>query len=266
MKISLITVSYNSEKTIEDTINSVLCQTYNNYEYIIVDGKSSDKTLEIIKKYEKKFKGKLKYISEEDNGLYDAMNKGIKLTTGDIIGILNSDDILANYNVFQKIIDNYDKDTDIIYGDVLYCNQDFTKVERNYISGENKSLTFCPAHPTMYIRKEIYNEFGLYNIDFKVDADYDFMIRLNKGKCKFKYLYDYLVLMRLGGTSNGIKGYLKNFKDCYYVLKKNKIKFPFLKTISKSLKTIKQIMCKGNNNILNIIKESSYKKSKDDEK
>ena len=104
MKISIITVCYNSEKNIKDTLESVLKQTYKNYEYILVDGKSQDNTLKIIKKYEKKFKGKLKYISENDKGIYDAMNKGIKLSTGDIVGLINSDDILANSFVFEKII------------------------------------------------------------------------------------------------------------------------------------------------------------------
>lgn len=258
MKISLITVCYNSEKTIKDTLESVLCQTYSNYEYIIIDGKSEDSTLEIIKNYEKKFKGKLKYISEKDKGLYDAMNKGIKLATGDFIGILNSDDILATKNVFQEVANNIDENTDILYADLLYCNEDFTEVKRNYISGENKNLTFCPAHPTMYIKKEIYKQVGKYNLNFKVDADYDYMIRLNKAGCKFKYLHEYLVLMRIGGTSNGIKGYLKNFKDCYYVLKKNEIKFPFLKTVIKSLKTIKQIIVKGDNEILKKIKDKQW--------
>lgn len=256
MKISLITVCYNSEKTIKDTLDSVFYQTYDNYEYIIVDGKSTDKTLEILKNYEKKFKGKLKYISEKDKGLYDAMNKGISLSTGDVIAILNSDDILANKNVFQNIINNYNEDTDVLYADLLYCNFDFTKIERKYISGENKSLTFCPAHPTMYIRKEIYKKIGKYNLDFKIDADYDFMIRLNKARCKFKYLPEYIILMRVGGTSNGIKGYFLNFKDCYYVLKKNNIRFPFFKTIIKSFKTIKQIIFKGNNEILKDVKSS----------
>ncbi|MGM9834529.1 MAG: glycosyltransferase family 2 protein [Bacilli bacterium] len=241
MKISLITVCYNSKDTIEDTLKSVLDQTYKNYEYIIVDGKSNDNTIDIVNKYKKKFGNKLRVISEKDKGLYDAMNKGINLATGEIIGILNSDDILANKNVFQKIVDNYDEETDILYGDLLYCNEDFTKVVRNYISGENKSLTFCPAHPTMYVRKKVYDKVGKYDIEFKVDADYDFMIRANKAKCKFKYLHEYLVLMRIGGTSNGIKGYLKNFKDCYYVLKNNDIDFPLTKTVFKSFKTLKQI-------------------------
>lgn len=257
MKISLITVCYNSESTIEDTLKSVLLQTYENYEYLIIDGESSDRTLEIIKKYEKKFNGRLKYISEKDKGLYDAMNKGINMASGDIIGILNSDDILANSNIFKKIVDNYDGDTDILYGDVLYCNNDFSIVKRNYISGENKSLTFCPAHPSMYIRKEVYKKVGLYNDSFKVTADYDFMIRLNIVGCKYKYMREYIVLMRLGGASNGLKGYLKNFKDCYKVLKHNKIKMPFIKTIIKSLKTIKQILSKGRKVDLDNIKSMS---------
>ena len=133
MKISLITVCYNSEETIKDTIESVLKQTYRNYEYIIIDGKSKDKTLDIIKSYEKKFDSKLKYISESDEGLYDAMNKGIALATGDIIGILNSDDILYDKNVFQNVVDNF-TNCDGVYSNLLLMNEDFTKITRNFKS------------------------------------------------------------------------------------------------------------------------------------
>lgn len=256
MKISLITVCYNSEKTIEDTLKSVLIQTYDNYEYIIIDGKSTDSTLNIIKSFQKKFGNKLKIVSEKDNGLYDAMNKGVKMASGDIIGILNSDDIFANKNVFANIIENYEEYTDVLYANLLYCNSDFSKIERNYISGENKSLTFCPAHPTMYIRKKIYEKIGLYNLEYKIDADYDFMIRLNKAGVKFQYLKEYIVLMRIGGTSNGLGGYLKNFKDCYIILKNNHIKFPFVNTLIKSVKTILQIISRDKDVDLDKIRSS----------
>lgn len=236
MKISIITVCYNSEKTIEDTIKSVLCQTYDNYEYLIIDGKSKDNTLNIVKKYEKEFKDKLKIISEKDKGLYDAMNKGIKMATGDIIGIINSDDVIANKNVFKHIAKNYNKSTDILYGNLIYCDSNLNMAVRDYISGKKGGSAWCPAHPTMYIRKEVFERIGYYNLDYKVAADYDMMVRLNKSNCKFQYLDEYMVLMRLGGVSNGFKGYINSFKDAYKILKINNVSFAFIKTFNRCIK------------------------------
>ena len=232
MKISLITVCYNSEKTIEDTIKSVLKQTYKNYEYIIIDGKSKDNTLDIIKLYEKKMGKKLKYISESDKGLYDAMNKGIKLATGDIIGILNSDDILYDENVFQKIIDNIDN-YDGVYSNLVLMNDNFTKVTRNFKSKEaTLKKGWHPPHPTLYLKKEIYNKYGNYNLDYKIAADLDFMYRILNNNVILKYVDTCFVKMRTGGAStNGLKGYYKNFKESYRVLKANKRKFPLLTNI-----------------------------------
>lgn len=232
MKISLITVCYNSEKTIKDTIESVLKQTYKNYEYIIVDGKSKDSTLDIIKSYEEKFDSKLKYISETDIGLYDAMNKGVNLTTGEIIGILNSDDVLYDENVFQKIIDNIDN-YDGVYSNLLLMNQNLTKVTRNF---KSKKMTlkkgWHPPHPTLYLKKEIYDKYGNYNLDYRIAADLDFMYRILNSNITLKYVDTYFVKMRTGGAStNGLKGYYKNFKESYRVLKNNQRKFPLLTNI-----------------------------------
>ena len=237
MKISIITVCYNSEKTIRDTIESVLKQTYKNFEYIIVDGKSNDNTLNIINEYKN-----IKLISEKDNGFYDALNKGIKMASGDIIGIINADDILDNENVFQTIIDNFDQKTDIIYANVRYYNNDFTKVIRDYISGTKYSNAWCPAHPSMYVSKQIYERIGTYNINYRIVADYDFMVRCNINNIRYKYINTYFVKMRYGGQSNGIKGYLINFKECFNVLKRNGVPFPLFNTIRRSLHTIKQLL------------------------
>lgn len=242
MKISIITVCFNSEKTIEDTIKSVLNQTYENFEYLIIDGLSKDNTLGIINKYTND--SRIKLISEKDKGLYDAMNKGIKNATGGIIGIINSDDVLYDDNVFQTIIDNYDDNTDILYADVLYCDENLDKTIRDYISGDNTADYWCPAHPSMYLRKEVFEKLGMYNINYKITADYDFMVRCNKNNMRFKYVHQYFVKMRYGGASNGIKGYLNNFMECYKVLKANKIKLPFTKTVIRSLHTIKQLILK----------------------
>lgn len=255
MKISLITVCYNSENTIEDTIKSVLYQDYINYEYLIIDGGSKDNTLNIIKKYEKKFNEKMKYISEKDNGLYDAMNKGIKLSTGDYIAILNSDDVLANNNIFSTVVKNIKNDTEAIYGNILYCDEKLNKVVRSYKSGIKNNNAWCPAHPSLYIKREVFDRIGLYNLDYKVSSDYDFMVRMNINNIKYQYIDDVLVLMRIGGVSNGLKGYLNNFRDAYNILKNNKVSFPFFKTVKRSLITVIEILSKRKHKNLNSILE-----------
>ena len=239
MKITIITVCYNSEKTIRDTIESVLSQTYPDYEYLIIDGKSSDSTLSIINEYKDE---RIKLVSEKDKGLYDAMNKGIGLSTGDIIGIVNSDDVLYDENVFQNIIDNYHDDTEIMYGNIKYYNEDFSKVVRDYISGTSNGLEWCPAHPSMYVRREVFDRIGKYDLQYKINADYDFMVRCNINKVRYQYLNIYFVKMRYGGVSNGFEGYRKNFIECYKVLKNNNVSFPLLRTLKRSVHTIIQII------------------------
>ena len=241
MKISLITVSYNSDSTIKDTIESVLKQTYDNYEYLIVDGKSNDNTLSIIKEYEKKFNGKLKYISESDKGIYDAMNKGIKMASGDIIGILNSDDILAHKNVFKNIVDNID-DNDGIYSNLLMLDEKLDKPYRLFKSKKvSKKLGWHMPHPTLYLKKEVYEKYGYFNINYKIAADLDFMLRIIKSNTKLKYYNDYFVYMRSGGAStNGLKGYYKNFKESYKVLKLNKVGFSLISNIFRTLNVFAQ--------------------------
>ena len=239
MKISIITVCVNAEKTIKDTIESVLKQSYKDFEYIIVDGKSSDDTLKIISKYDDK---RIRLISEKDKGLYDAMNKGIKLATGDIIGTINSDDILASEDVFQTVIDNFDENTDVIYANIKYYNEDFSKVKRDFVSGTKENDYFCPAHPSMYVRKQIYEKIGTYNTSYKIAADFDFMVRCNLNNVRYKYIDKYFVYMRYGGKSNGFVGYLENYKECFEVLRQNKVSFPLTKTTLRSIHTIKQII------------------------
>lgn len=241
MKISIITVCFNSEKTIEDTIKSVLKQNYDNYEYLIIDGGSKDNTINIVKSYEKKFNGKLKYISEKDKGLYDAFNKGIKLASGDIIGFINSDDILRSNDVFNKVVNNIEN-YDGVYADVLLMDENFNIPVRNFISGKpKKNGIFHPAHPSLYLRKKVYDEIGGYNINYKIAADLDLMLRVINNDYKLNYVKDYFVLMRTGGVStNGLKGYYKNFKESYIVLKKNNVKLPLIKNIIRTFKTFNQ--------------------------
>lgn len=247
MKISIITVCFNSEKTIKDTIESVLSQSYNNYEYIIVDGKSTDNTLDIVKKYEKKFKGKLKYISEKDRGLYDAMNKGIKMATGDIIGIINSDDVIASKDIFKKVVNAFlNNKCDGVYSNLVMKDENLDKTVR-YIRSKkgNYKIGWFPPHPTLYLSKNVYNKYGYFDTKYRIAADYDFMLRIMKNNVSLIYCNDIFTIMRSGGVStNGLKGYIKNFNESYRVLKNNKISFPFFVNIFRSFKTVIQMIIK----------------------
>ena len=160
MKVSIITAAYNAEKTIEDTIKSILKQSYTDIEYIIVDGCSKDRTVDIIKKYEPEFKGRLKWISEKDKGIYDAMNKGIRMATGDIIGILNSDDFFTSDDIISTVNETFEKhNPDAIYGDIHFVNDsNLNKTVRYYSSKIFRRglmrFGFIPAHPSFYIKRE----------------------------------------------------------------------------------------------------------------
>lgn len=221
MKISLITPSYNSAKTIARTIESVIAQNYPDLEYIIIDGASTDNTAEIVKTYQNKIN--IKFVSEKDSGIYDAMNKGLRLATGDIIGILNSDDLFDNNQVLQKVADNFsDVTIEGVYGDVKYFSNDVNKTVRYWRAGKyqegrlNNGWTI--PHPALFVRKKVYEECGLFNIDFKIAGDYEFIFRLLKiYKIKVKYIQQALVRMYNGGTSGSS---LKQRQEGWQELKK----------------------------------------------
>ena len=206
MKISVITVCYNSVSTIEATILSVLQQSYATIEYIVVDGDSNDGTKSVLEKYRDKI---TKIVSEKDKGLYDALNKGIKLATGDVIAFLHADDFYTDPLVVEKYVKvfvggNYDA----VYANLFYVDaDDTTKVKRKWNSGEYNHGAFLngwmPPHPTLFVRKEIYEKYGSFNTDFKTSADYELMLRLiHKHKIKLGYLKEFTVKMRVGGQSN----------------------------------------------------------------
>ena len=203
MKISIITISYNSEKTIEATIKSVLLQEGVTLEYIIIDGASTDQTTSIIEKY----KGKIhQYISEPDQGIYDAMNKGIRLATGDVIGLLNSDDTYADPYVLEDVLKAIEH-ADAVYGDLEYVNGETGKTIRNWKSGNYQPGDFfygwMPPHPTFFVRKEVYDKWGLFRTDHGTAADYEIMLRfVHKHQIKMHYLPKILVRMKIGGASN----------------------------------------------------------------
>lgn len=247
MKFSLVTVTFNSARTFRDTINSVLSQTYQDLEYIIVDGLSSDGTVEIIKEYESLFCGRMKWISEKDYGLYDAMNKGFRMATGEIVGIINSDDLIADPAAIEKVVKCFEDDgsIDAVYADLYYVAQnDTSKIVRYWKSRKQRSFTkgWHPAHPTFYVKIYIYQQYGLFDLEFKFAADFELMLRLiEKEHIKLHYFPEALVRMRLGGTtSKSLSNIKKGNLECIKAFKKNGIKVSGLYPLYRLLPKLKQ--------------------------
>lgn len=249
MKISIITVVWNNATTIKDAIDSVLSQTYENIEYIIVDGASRDGTVEIIQSYGDKIS---KFVSEKDNGLYDAMNKGIGLATGDVVGILNSDDFYKSDDILEVVANEFmSKDIDCLYGDLEYVDaNDTDKVVRYWKSKPFQEGIFQkgwhPAHPTFFIKREYYEKYGIFNLDFRISADYEIMLRfLERYKLKSSYVNKTFVKMRIGGESNrSITNIIKANIESYKAWKVNGLYInPFmflLKPLSKVLQLFRR--------------------------
>lgn len=206
MKVSIITVCYNSEKTIRDTIQSVVSQKYPNIEYIIVDGVSKDGTVSIVQSFKDRISH---FISEPDNGIYDAMNKGIALATGDIVGFLNSDDMYVDSDVVDTVTKQFGNDRcDAVYGGLVYVHpKDLRKVFRVWKSGPFHRFSFLfgwmPPHPSFFVKREIFQKYGMFNTKLKLASDYEMMLRLlYKHQIAASYVPKVLVRMRLGGISN----------------------------------------------------------------
>lgn len=246
-KISLVTVTFNSAKTLRNTIESVISQSYPDIEYILVDGLSNDNTVEIIKEYESLFNGNMHWISEKDNGLYDAMNKGFCMATGDVVGIINSDDLLAEPTAIEKVVETFEKypESDAVYADLYYVAQnDIMKIVRHWVSGKQRPFKYGwhPAHPTFYARREVYQKYGLFDLDFKFAADFELMLRLiEKEHIRLVYLPEPLVRMRLGGTtSKNFTNIRKGNLECIKAFNKNGIKVSYLYFLFRLLPKLKQ--------------------------
>ena len=228
LKFSIITASYNRKEFIESCICSVLGQTFPDIEYIIVDGGSTDGTLDIIKKYEDRIS---KLVSEPDNGIYDGLNKGIRMATGDVIGFLHADDLYATDNVLKTVAECFARqNVDSCYGDLLYVDKGNTdKVIRHwesqpYYDGLMKK-GWMPAHPTFFVKKEIYAKYGSFNTDFKIAADYELMLRfLHKHRISTYYIPEVLIKMRLGGASNkSLSSIIRKSSEDYRAMKMHQV-------------------------------------------
>ena len=210
-KVSIITVVFNGERFLEEAIGSVIAQSYSNIEHIVIDGDSKDGTLQIIKKYDQDI---TYWISERDDGIYDAMNKGIRYATGTIVGTLNSDDYYAHENVISDVVQAFEEETvEIVFGNLRFVDPVSQRVVRRYTSHDRPEGVFrlglMPAHPTFFVRSEHYARLGVYKTDYQIAADFELLLRfLGAHKLPYRKLHDELVVMRTGGVST--RGYKSN--------------------------------------------------------
>ena len=234
MKISIVTTTNNSAATIRDTLESVLSQTHQDWELIIEDGLSEDDTLSIVREYESKCGGRIHTFSEKDEGLYDAMNRGIARTTGDIVGILNSDDFLYDERVLEdinRIME--DQSVDCIYGDLKYVSaKNKNRVVRIWKGSQHEKGAYLrgwhPAHPTFYARRECYDKCGGFNTSYAISADFELMLRfIEVFGLRNLYVHRYFVKMRMGGESNGsLRNIIRGNRNILRAMRENGLKPP----------------------------------------
>lgn len=252
MNLSIVTSTYNSAATVRDTFDSVLSQTYKNYEYWVIDGGSKDNTLDIIKEYEPKFEGRMKWVSERDKGIYDAMNKGFMKSTGDVLMLINSDDLFARPDVLQLVNDKFEQNPDVdgVYADLYYVSQhNVQNIVRVWETGNQRPFAkgWLPAHPTFYIKREVYLKYGYFDLSYPLAADFELMLRFVDGHgIKLTYLEEHLVRMRLGGaTSKNLKNIYKQNVECYRAFRKNGVKNSPFYIVYRFLPKIKQFFRHG---------------------
>lgn len=247
MKISIITATYNSGKTLKVCMDSVLQQSYTDIEYVIIDGNSKDNTLDIITSKAAKH-ANIVYVSEPDKGIYDALNKGIAKATGDVIGFVHSDDFLADDQVISKIAEAFQPEAiDGVYGNLHYVQfDDPKKIVRNWISQpfapQLLKRGWMPAHPTLFLKREVYQNYGYFNLEYRIAADYDFILRIfRQEQHRFTFLPLTIMKMRVGGASNrSLKNlFLKTTED-FKAANSNNLGFPALVVLHKNLSKIPQ--------------------------
>lgn len=240
LKVSLVLTTYNRPDELKKTMLSIQAQDYNNIEVVIKDGGSEITTVEMIKKYANNFKYPVIYISEKDAGIYDALNKGIEMSTGDIVAICN--DILTIPNAISLIVETMEKEnTDGVHADLVYATNN--KVVRYWHMGQGDIRRgWMPGHPTLYLKRSIYTRYGLYDTDYTISADFEFMIRiLRDDNIRLSYIPHVLVRMFYGGTStNSKKAYWISIKESYKALKQNNIHFAWILIFIRTIKVIQQ--------------------------
>lgn len=241
-KISVITTTYNDAANLKIIMQNVIEQDYENLEYIVVDGGSSDDTIELLQEMEKKMNGRFRWISEPDKGIYDAINKGCRLATGDIIGCCF--DKYADSHVLSRMVDIMEKEkTDGVHGDLYYMEND--RIVRKWQQGQGEIRTgWMPGHPTLYLRREVYEKFGYYKTDYKIAGDYEFMVRiLYRKQVKLSYLPEVLIYMSYGGTSSsGLKAYLQSLKEGHRALKENHVPFASFTDACRTVRVLLQFV------------------------
>jgi glycosyltransferase involved in cell wall biosynthesis len=259
MRVSIITATFNSAHTIADCIASVNHQTYPDIEHIVIDGGSTDHTLQIIEKTPNRI---AKLVSEPDNGIYDALNKGIQLATGDIIGFLHADDLFAADDIVARLAHVFEKHsipakrvTSGVYGNLVYVNRHQPELVIRYWKSKpfhRKYLQYgwMPAHPTLFLRRDVYQKHGTFNASFKIAADYDFMLRILRDKSlHFEYLPEVISKMRVGGASNkNLRNLAKKSHEDLKAMKNNKIRFRWLVLFFKNIRKLSQFFHRTNHN------------------
>lgn len=244
MKVSIVTATYNSASTIKDTFLSVKQQSYKNVEHIIIDGASTDNTIQLL--HDLDHSGP--FLSEPDKGIYDAMNKGVKMATGDIVGILNSDDFYPQNDVIEKVVKAFEVgDCDAVYGDLMYVDAlQVKKFLRKWIAGDYKKKLFLkgwmPPHPTVFLKREVYEKYGLFNLNFKTSSDYELLLRfMFKNNIRVKYIPNILVHMRAGGHSNkSLRNRMAAHKEDYLAWKSNDLSPKWYTLAMKPLRKVTQ--------------------------
>jgi glycosyltransferase len=228
LKISVVTAVYNNRASVAAALDSVFAQTHDDVELIVIDGGSTDGTIEVLRPYIDKL---AILVSEPDHGIYDALNKGIQLATGEVVGFLHSDDLYANPGVLQRIAQAFEgEDVGVVYGDLLYVQKDAPdRVVRTWRAGQftpaRLAQGWMPPHPTFYVRRETYAELGGFDTSYHIAADYDCMLRfLKRGGIRVSYIPEVLVKMRTGGMSNrSLRNILHKSAEDYRALKQNRV-------------------------------------------